>query len=480
MTAHGSRGRPTLARKAEALMLREHLFPAGSRALVMVSGGQDSLALLHILASGQVGSAGPESLHVLHVNHHLRGVESDEDEALVIRACGALGVDVSVVHRRIEKARGNVQEAAREARREAARESAARLDCDRIALGHTADDQVETTLYRLGRYGGMGAFAGMRASDPPWVRPLLECRRYETADYCSAHGLDFARDRGNEYPGYARTGIREQVVPAWEAALPGAVEVACRAAEVAAEMRDLAAAVVRAALPGVTVQGGSAADCLSASALLALETPLRRVLLHTWLERRARPAASRAAVLAVESLLAVPGSAERSLAGGLHAVKEYDHVFLVPSAPRAERGKGRAERGEEAPVQASAPVPAPLPLTVPGSVRWLDGVIRVEPAPSFRLPDVSREAFVDAAALSGPLQVRAPRPGDRIRPLGAAGSRKLQDIFVDERVPASQRATWPLVVSGDRVIWVCGLVVSEEGRIGPETKEIVRLMWERM
>jgi tRNA(Ile)-lysidine synthase len=165
----------------------------------MVSGGQDSLALLHLLAARTGVKAGPGSLHALHINHHLRGAESNADEALVVRACAGLAVDLTVVHRQIDKSGGNVQETARNARREAALAVATEQKCDRIALGHTADDQVETMFYRLGRYGGLGAFAGMPPCDPPWVRPLLRCRRRETEDYCRRYGLEYAQDRGNAY-----------------------------------------------------------------------------------------------------------------------------------------------------------------------------------------------------------------------------------------------------------------------------------------
>ena len=108
------RGRPSLARKARALIAREGLFPPGSRALVMVSGGQDSLALLHRSHRRVAGRAGPGSVHALHVNHHLRGEESDADEALVVGCCARLGVELTVVHRPVDKAAGNIQESARD------------------------------------------------------------------------------------------------------------------------------------------------------------------------------------------------------------------------------------------------------------------------------------------------------------------------------------------------------------------------------
>jgi tRNA(Ile)-lysidine synthase len=287
------RGQPSLVRKAGDTARREPLFPHGSKALVMVSGGQDSLTLLHLLATGALGSAGPAAVHVLHVNYHLRGAESDADESLVAKACAGLGAGLTVIHCPVSKAEGNVQEVAREARRAAAVEVAGQTGCERIALGHTADDQVETLLYRMGRYGGLAAMAGMRPCDPPWVRPLLDCRRDETAAYCAANALEYARDRGNAYPGYARTGIREIVLPAWEATLPGAVAAACRTAEVAAEMRELADLMLAQAIETSRVPGpgGEADTALSAAALLALPAPLRRLLLHDWLGSRGRPPA---------------------------------------------------------------------------------------------------------------------------------------------------------------------------------------------
>ncbi len=454
--APSKRGRPSLARKARLLMDREGLFPLGCRALVMVSGGQDSLALLHLLAGGSAGRAGPASVCALHVDHHLRGEESEADEALVGRACARLGVELTVVHRPIDKAAGNVQESARAARREAALQVAEERGCPRIALGHTADDQVETMLYRLGRYGGLAAFRGMTPCDVPWVRPLLGCRRAETGAYCREHGLEFAEDRGNAYPGYARTGIREQVLPAWESALPGAVRAAARAAEVAAEMEEL--------LRGVLLEAGAdlghldvaEAAGLSAARLSNLSAPLRRLLLHRWLEGRAPAIASRAAVLAVEALLAVPGSAERALGGGWRARKEYDLV--------------RLEHGTQRP----PPVPGPVSLPVPGEARWGEWRIAVERAEHFFAPDPAREAYVDACLLAGPLVVRGPQPGDRLRPLGSPGVRKLQDLLVDLRVPAGERARRPVVVCGDSIVWVCGMVVADEGRIGRDTAAIVR------
>jgi tRNA(Ile)-lysidine synthase len=454
------RGRPSPVSKAAELVKRELLLPAGAKVLVMVSGGQDSVALLHMLSSGVLRQGGSMPLRVLHVNHHLRGEESDSDEALVTEMCSSLGVDATVVHCPVDKRKGNVQEAARDARRAAALEVASQKACERIALGHTADDQVETMFYRLGRYGGLAALAGMKPCDPPWIRPLLSCRREETAAYCREQGLDFAKDRGNTYPGYARTAIRQGVVPAWEAALPGAVEAACRTAEVVAEMQGLADTILSEAAARVKAVGddapGGSEGGLSVTTLLSLAPSVRRLLLHGWLEERSRLAASRASVLACEALLKVPGSAERALGGGLRARKEYDHLNLHEGPPV------RLRRSD----------PALLP--VPGAVKWGRIVVGAEPAVDFRVPDVTREAYVNADSLDGPLRVRGAEPGDRLRPLGAAGARKLQDIYVDLRIRAAERAQRPLIVCGERIIWVCGLVLAEEAKITRDTTRIWR------
>jgi tRNA(Ile)-lysidine synthase len=459
------RGHPSLVRKVEALARREGLFPAGTKALVMLSGGQDSLAMLHILAGGGLGSAGPAALHVLHINHHLRGAESDADEALAVEACERLGVELTVVHCPIEKGSGNVQEAARDARRRAADQVALATGCDVRALGHTADDQVETLLYRMGRYGGLAALSGMLPNDPPWVRPLLGCRRQQTEAYCRENGLDFARDSGNAYPGYARTRIREVVLPAWESALPGAVEAAARTAEVAAEVKAVTDGVVAEALPRVLASlpdNMEAGDevAMNCSALLALPSPVRRLVLHDRLATCATEAASRAAVLAVESLLVVPGSASRVLGGGWRAVKQYDILYVQPG------GKAAAAAGGG---------PDPVELPVPGLARWAGHEVAAELCEGLRAVEVEREAIIDADCFRGTLEIRGARPGDRIRPLGAPGSRRLKEVLIDLKVPAGERATRPLVVSGERILWAGGLVIAEEAKVTPQTTRFLRL-----
>jgi tRNA(Ile)-lysidine synthetase-like protein len=170
---------------------------------------------------------------------------------------------------------------------------------------------------------------------------------------------------------------------------------------------------------------------------------------------------SRTLVLSLERLAGQAGSATVALGGGWYACKSYDRLVV------------RRKRGEAAGGQASA---EPIPLPFPGEALWRGLVVGAHPATDgYRAPDPRREAFVDARALDGPLGVRAAVSGDVMRPLGGPGRRSLQDILVDLRVPVPLRAEVPVVLCGDHVVWLGGLVISQESRIVRDTERVVRL-----
>jgi tRNA(Ile)-lysidine synthase len=362
----------------------------------------------------------------------------------------------------MSKAAGNLQATAREARRAAARRAAADVGAGRIALGHTLDDQVETLLYRLGRYAGLDSLAAMHPRSGQWVRPLLTRRRAETAAYCVAHGLAYATDRGNADEAYVRTAIRRYVVPAWEEALPGAVVGAGRAAAAAAEAADVIDEVVAEAWAQCGVGEAGRVE-FSAARLNRLSGPTRHALLHTLFDGLDGAHRGRNLVVAADGLLARPGSGGVPLGGGWILVKEYDRVRAT-KMPAGWLGR----LGSDA-------VAAELALCLPGSVVWKDIRISAEWAGRMRAHDPRFEAYLDARALGGPLTVRAVRAGDRFRPLGAPGSRPVQDLLVDLRVPRAVRGRLPIVLCGGRPVWLCGFAVADESRIRSDTDRAVRL-----
>ncbi len=415
------------------------------------------MALLHMLAGGRLGDAGPASVVAVHVNHHLRGEESDADQALVECLCRELGVELVVDHRPVAKRPGNLQERARELRRAAACEVAARLSLSRVALGHTMDDQVETMLYRLGKYGGLRSLRAMEVRRGPWVRPLLSLRRSDTEAYCLAHGLRFATDRGNQYPGYVRTGIREVVLPAWERVVPGAVEAASRAAGVAVEAVEVLRAEARAFEEACRRGPG----VWSVSRLRSVPEDKRRMVLYELLAGCLGVELTRDHVASLESLLVGPPCLAVGVGGGWVAVRSYDALWFASR--------------EEHLAESRRPPSEPVELSVPGQVAWGEVVVRAEVGVHFRAPRVAHETFLDADAVGTALWVRSRLPGDRIHPLGAAGSKKVQDILIDARVPKWCRDRAVLVGRNDAILWVAGLASAENARIGRDTRAVVRL-----
>ncbi len=326
-----------------------------------------------------------------------------------------------------------------------------------MALGHTMDDQVETMLYRLAKYGGLGSLRAMEVRHGLWVRPLLCLRRGETEGYCKAHQLSFATDRGNEYPGYVRTGIRRAVLPAWERVVPGAVEAASRAAGVAAEALGLLQEEARAVETACRRGPGA----WSVSRLRSVPGAMRRMVLYELLAEQSATELSRDHVAALESLLGGPSCATVGLGGGWEAVRSYDALWFAPR--------------EDCPEETASARCEAVELQVPGSAVWGGVRVRAEVGVPFRAPHAASEAFVDADAVGTSVWVRGRLPGDRLHPLGAPGSRKVQDILTDARVPKWCRDRVPLVVRDGLILWVAGLATAEGARIDGDTRAVVRL-----
>jgi tRNA(Ile)-lysidine synthase len=382
--------------------------------IVLLSGGRDSVCLLDLA----VRHAGPVT--ALHVNYGLRD-GADEDEAFCGDLCARLGVPLTV--RRAGTPEGNVQAWARRVRYDAAEEMSSPPTL--IATGHTATDQVETVLYRLAASPGRRALLGMRERDGRVIRPLLGSTREETAAYCRERGLQWREDPTNDSPVYARNRVRNELLPALRSLHPAAEANVLRTLEL---LRD--EAVVLDAL--VTAEP-------DLERLAALPPALARLVL---VRMAGAPIGGR-----LDEILALSrsGTTTLDLGGGLRAVAEYGQL-----------------RFDHGPLDA----PRPTVLMVPGSVAYGDGRLTAEAAP---------DGGFDADALGVRLDVRPWRAGDRMRL--RAGSRTLQDLFTDRKVPRERRARVPVVVAGDEIAWVPGVAAGERFEAGSHTTCRVSLRW---
>jgi tRNA(Ile)-lysidine synthase len=391
----------------------------GEPLLVLLSGGGDSVCLLDVAVRlGAVVSA-------LHVNYGLRA-ESDADERLCRDLCARLGV--ALAGRRVELPdEGNLQERAREARYALAERHAV---AD-YAAAHTATDQAETVLYRLATSPGRRALLGMEPRRGRLVRPLLGATRAETRAYCRARGLEWREDPSNFDRRFARARVRHDVLEALRALNPAAERAI---AETSLLLRDEAEVLDRAAEETMRALGGGPA--VSLGELRAQPPALARLVLRRFAEASAGEARSlaRAEADAILALGERGGTQSLDLGGGLRAVAEYGTLRFT-RAPDAEP-------------------PEPVHLPVPGAARF--GEWHVEA----RL-DVPGDVSVSAEALGAGATVRSWRHGDRMRPVGVGGSKSLQDLFTDRKVPRALRRTLPVVEARGEVAWVAGVALDE-------------------
>ncbi|HSL24296.1 MAG TPA: tRNA lysidine(34) synthetase TilS [Vicinamibacterales bacterium] len=431
------------------------LIPKGSRVIAAVSGGPDSVAMAHLLRELQ-GAAGLKLVGLAHLHHGLRGADADADEAFCRELGGSLAVEFVSERADVAAAarewKTSVENAGRRLRYEFLERARAGLNADVIAVGHTRDDQAETFLLRLLRGAGPRGLSGIRRRRHAIVRPLLDVGRAELHAWLEGRAIAFRTDATNADLSIPRNRIRHELLPALERIVPGAGEAIARAADIADADANFLEAQAIEATPAVVLPSEDGSLRLDVARLKALHPAIaRRVLLRAM----AGVAAGRFiglkhvdAVLALESgALDLPG---------IHAEVDGKTLALGPG-----RGRG-AQNAPESNIFT-------YPLSIPGEARVRESGVAITaeivigPADRAETPD---QVTVSAAAVSGNMAVRNRRRGDRFRPAGLAGRKKLQDYFVDRKVPRNERDRVPLVVDGrDRIVWIVGHTVAEDFRV---------------
>lgn len=419
------------------------LIEPGSTGVALVSGGPDSACLV----AGLAALDPPPDFVALHVDYRLRA-ESDEDQRAAAGLCERFGIELITI--RAGKPEGNVQAWARELRYAEAEAIRRERNLDWIATGHTETDVAETVIYRLAASPGRRALAAMRPRSGTVVRPLLTLRREETRAAAIAAGLPFVDDRTNLNPAFARARIRSEILPVLTEINAGAIgNISLTRAELVEEgelLDELAAELLETA----TGPGGA----LIVAGLEDAHPALRRLAIRRFAENElGEPVpVSIAQAATLMRLAAGPEGGSVDLGSGRRLTVESGRLLAV------------AAGGEEAP-----PAPAAV-IAIPGETRWGDWLITVEDLePPFE-PGAPGTAAIDLDATGPRLVVRAWRSGDRIQPLGMAGSKKLQDLFTDTGVPRSERRGTPVIVAGDHIVWVAGLALAHPFRLRPGTR----------
>ncbi|WP_020620857.1 tRNA lysidine(34) synthetase TilS [Paenibacillus daejeonensis] len=454
-----------LLNEISATAAREGLWRAGERILVAVSGGPDSVALLHILS--QLAERERFLLTAAHIHHGLRQASDQEAEA-VQQLCQSLSIACEYerldVPAHKQRSGLSTQLAARELRYRFLHETAERIGASRIALGHHADDQAETVLMRVLRGTGLSGLAGMkmRRSDHgvELIRPLLAMPKSKLIEYCEVQGLIYSEDASNTDRHYLRNALRLDVMPQLQTYNPELREALCRLGEMASQEDDLLQSQTEQCYKRL-VRPEKDGLSMDRQDLLGLHVALQRRLIKLILYYLS-PERDSTSYERVEAMrMAVADESQttwRTDAGdGIRFAREYERLHWLRSN-----------------LHMASEVPK-YQYEVSAHAREL--IIRETDPPmvfSFHSADAGSskpanryEAVFDVQALHFPLTIRNRRPGDRMAVLGLEGTKKVQDMFVDDKIPPSQRGTLPIVCDADgKLLWIPGIRRSSHALAG--------------
>jgi tRNA(Ile)-lysidine synthase len=455
-----------LIARVEKTVRRQLLFKPGDTLVVAFSGGADSTALLDLLTRL------PDfNLHLVaaHLNHCLRGDESDADEQFCRAEAQRHGVPIEV--RRCDVAalavgqQRNLEDAGRRARIAFLDEVSRTYGATAVVLAHHADDQAETVLMRLLRGSGMTGLSGMAyCNSRGYVRPLLDITRAEIELYLRECGIGWREDASNSDTVYLRNRIRHDLLPLLETYNPAIrTTLAATAPILGGDEALLEELTAQSFSETCRIEEGRVVCAIGK--LTELSPPLRRRVLRMAFKQATGTleGLSHDHIEAVGDLLTSDRPNARCLLPrGMTAIREYDRLVVMKA------GDEPAASGFE------------LLITELGEYHLPGGgYLVVEKTPSGQLPEDQDSALCDLKRTPLPWLVRSFLPGDRIVPFGMSGRKKVKDIFIDRKIPLSDRRRIPLLLSGENLLWIAGLCASELCRIDAGSTAPVRVTWRK-
>ena len=454
--------------------IREKNLLAGRhRLLVAVSGGQDSASLLHILVG--LRDELDIALHIAHLDHQIRGVESEADARYVSQLASQLGVPATIeqcdVLAHQAQRRISLEEAARELRYNFLARVAMYIGTDLVAVGHTNDDNIETILMHLIRGTGIQGLRGLQpisrwqysGNEILIIRPLLPVSRQETAEYCHKKQIIPRIDASNLSLSHFRNRIRQQLVPLLERYNPQISEALLRTARIASdEIAYLEEESAR--LWGSIVQKRAETIILKKGKFLELPSALQRQFLRTaigGLLGSLKDIETRH-IEEIMAILTKPAGKQLCLPGGLVFVVEYEQYLIGPDPA------------------ALSPFPSlenEFILNVPGRTLFSDWCVVANVIEREHMEDKGGDftAYLDRDKAGTELTVRCRQPGDRFQPAGMSQLKKLGEFMIDTKIPRAWRQRIPIVCSPRHILWVVGWRIDDRVRVTENTRQVLRL-----
>lgn len=457
---------------------QHHLIRADTRVIAAVSGGSDSVALAYLLRD--LDDAGDlQLIGLAHFNHQLRPT-SDDDERFASGVADALGrpivIDRDDVSARARREGRSIEDAGRASRHEFFERARTAAGADAVAVGHTRDDQAETFLLRLIRGAGFRGLAGMYPRNGCIIRPLLGCRREELRAWLAESGISFVEDESNRDVGVPRNRVRAELLPLLATRFnPAIVGVLADEAELARDTWEWLDAAASDAAARVIRAGDDGQREIDVPGLHAVPLALRRLVV--W--RALSEVATRRPISFdhVEAVLRLTGDegGDRIDLPGQRAERIGDRIVLR-GRPPGVAGRWPPHAGANL-FRYSLSIPGEVALPEAGcrvsAEALAEGGAALTPSATMGIGSV---ALVRSDLFGGTLTVRNRRPGDRFRPIGLDGQKKLQDFFVDRKIARGTRDLVPLVVDEtDRIVWVAGLGIDEAFRVTDPAQAVIIL-----
>lgn len=506
--------------------------------ILMVSGGADSMALLHMAATepldlgdgAGLARIAKERLHVLHVNHLLRGADADADQHFVQETCDSLGVPCTAL--RVDVAKfaqerdGNVEDVGRRVRYDAARELAQKLCTEqgvsrqkaKILTAHTADDRAETFMMNVMRGSGMSGLASIPRHRRLIYRPLLDYTHDQLKDWLKTRGLDWHEDATNTDTYYLRAYMRHNVLPLLKVRNPLLVQTVCKIADLMTDEDDYLEAKAARKLRQITLRKSESLLVLDALKLSSTDVVIarrvvrivaRQLIPEAWLEFRHVDAVLEAVAAGV-GVANLPqnlearvrlGTVTFSFTGAARNAGVAGTAGAARSAVAGGAGAARSAAAVATNGEPAATLPAAATfgehLAVPGTLELADGRVlsaRILPvehgfdvvsyATAHSQEWLGESVLLDARACGvdpvhgGSLWVSGPEAGDTMQPLGMHGqSKKISDLLGEAGVPVESRSMMPIVRTNIRghVVWVSGIRPDERVKCTQDTKQLLEL-----
>ena len=496
---------------------------AAAPVILMVSGGADSMALLHMAVTEPIdlgdgaglARVAKVRLHVLHVNHLLRGADADADQHFVQETCDSLGISCTLLRVDVAKLAqerdSNVEEIGRRVRYDAARELAQKLCVEqgvsrqkaKILTAHTADDRAETFMMNVMRGSGMSGLTSIPRHRGLIYRPLLGYTHDQLKDWLKAHGLDWHEDATNTDTHYLRAYMRHNVLPLLKARNPLLVQTVCKIADLMADEDDYLETKAARKLRQITLRKSESSLVLDALKLSSTDVVIarrvvrivaRQLIPEAWLEFRHVDAVLEAVAAGV-GVANLPQNLEARVRLGT-VTFSFTGTARGVVAGAAVAGTAGATNGEPA---GTSPAAATFGehLAVPGTLELADGRVlsaRILPvehgfdvvsyATAHSQEWLGESVLLDAKACGvdpvhgGSLWVSGPEAGDTMQPLGMHGqSKKISDLLGEAGVPVESRSMMPIVRTNIRghVVWVAGIRPDERVKCTQDTKQLLEL-----